>query len=56
MVPPQCHTLYSQFLELLQPFGLDPTTFWGDGIRVSLEVMILEAEKLAPVQMPAAVE
>ena len=42
--------------ELLQPFGLDPTeeTFWADGIRVSLEAMISEAEKLAPIQMPAA--
>jgi oligoendopeptidase F len=41
--------------ELLQPFGLDPTeeTFWADGIRVSLEAMISEAEKLAPIQMPA---
>jgi oligoendopeptidase F len=41
--------------ELLQPFGLDPTeeTFWGDGIRVSLEAMISEAEKLAPIQMRA---
>jgi oligoendopeptidase F len=41
--------------ELLQPFGLDPTeeTFWGDGIRVSLETMISEAEKLAAIQMPA---
>ncbi len=44
--------------ELLAPFGLDPTeeTFWGEGIRVSLEAMISEAEKLAPVQMPADVE
>jgi len=44
--------------ELLQPFGLDATeeTFWGDGIRVSLDAMISEAEKLALVQMPAAVE
>jgi oligoendopeptidase F len=41
--------------EILQPFGLDPTeeTFWGDGIRVSLEAMISEAEKLATIQMPA---
>ncbi len=41
--------------ELLQPFGLDPTeeTFWGEGIRVSLEAMIAEAEKLAPMQMHA---
>jgi hypothetical protein len=43
--------------ELLQPFGLDPTdeTFWGDGIHVSLEAMITEAEKLASVQMPTDV-
>jgi oligoendopeptidase F len=41
--------------ELLQPFGLDPTeeSFWGDGIRVSLEAMISEVEKLASMQMPA---
>ncbi len=41
--------------ELLQPFGLDPTdeTFWADGIRVSLEAMISEAEKRAPLQTPA---
>jgi len=41
--------------ELLQPFGLDPTdeTFWADGIRVSLEAMISEAEQRAPSQMPA---
>ena len=40
--------------ELLEPFGLNPTdeTFWAEGIRVSLEAMIAEAEKLAPVQMP----
>jgi oligoendopeptidase F len=45
-------------LELLQPFGLDPTeeTFWGDGIRVSLEAMISEAEELALIQMTADVE
>jgi oligoendopeptidase F len=38
--------------ELLQPFGLDPTaeTFWADGIRVSLEAMITEAEKLASIR------
>ncbi len=44
--------------ELLQPFGLNPTeeTFWGDGIRVSLEAMISEAEKLASIQMPADLE
>ena len=36
-------------VELLEPFGLNPTdeTFWTDGIRVSLEAMIAEAEKLA---------
>jgi oligoendopeptidase F len=41
--------------ELLQPFGLDPTdeTFWADGIRVSLEAMISEAEKLALIQQSA---
>ncbi len=60
---PQFEPLYLDLLrsgatknvfELLQPFGLDPTdeTFWGDGIRVSLEAMISEAEKRAPVQMP----
>jgi oligoendopeptidase F len=40
--------------ELLQPFGLDPTdeTFWGDGIHVSLEAMITEAEKLASKCLP----
>jgi oligoendopeptidase F len=44
--------------ELLQPFGLNPTeeTFWGEGIRVSLEAMISEVEKLAPLQMPADVK
>jgi oligoendopeptidase F len=44
--------------EFLEPFGLDPTevSFWGDGIRVSLEAMISEAEKLASVQMPTGVE
>lgn len=44
--------------ELLQPFGLNPTeeTFWGEGIRVSLEAMISEAEQLAAIQMPADVE
>lgn len=38
-------------VELLQPFGLNPTeeTFWAEGIRVSLGAMIEEAEKLAPV-------
>jgi oligoendopeptidase F len=41
--------------ELLQPFGLDPTqeSFWADGIRVSLETMITEAEKLAAIVAPA---
>ncbi len=44
--------------ELLQPFGLDPTeeNFWGEGIRMSLETMISEAEKLVPIQMPADVQ
>jgi oligoendopeptidase F len=39
-------------IELLQPFGLNPTeeTFWAEGIRVSLEAMITEAEKLAVIQ------
>jgi len=39
-------------IELLEPFGLDPTkeTFWSEGIRISLEVLIAEAEKLAPSQ------
>jgi oligoendopeptidase F len=38
--------------ELLQPFGLNPTdeTFWEAGIRVSLEAMIQEAEKLVSLQ------
>ncbi len=37
--------------ELLAPFGLNPAdeTFWAEGIRVSLEAMIAEAESLAPV-------
>ena len=37
-------------VEFLQPFGLNPAeeTFWTEGIRVSLETMITEAEKLAP--------
>lgn len=36
-------------VELLQPFGLDPTdkNFWIDGIRVGLGAMIEEAEKLS---------
>ncbi len=36
-------------VELLAPFGLDPTRtdFWENGIRVSLETMIIEAERLA---------
>ena len=44
--------------ELLQPFGLDPTKedFWGDGIRVSLESMIMEAERLALLQLPVDAE
>ena len=35
--------------ELLAPFGLNPTqeTFWAEGVRVSLEAMIGEAEGLA---------
>jgi oligoendopeptidase F len=35
--------------ELLAPFGLEPTeeTFWAEGVRVSLEAMIAEAEGLA---------
>ncbi len=35
--------------ELLAPFGLNPTqeTFWAEGVRVSLEAMIVEAEGLA---------
>jgi oligoendopeptidase F len=39
-------------VELLEPFGLNPMqeTFWTEGIRVSLEAMIAEAERLAPVQ------
>jgi len=38
--------------ELLEPFGIDPTDekFWADGIRLSLEEMITEAEGLAAVQ------
>ena len=61
---PQFEPLYLDLLrsgatksvfELLQPFGLDPTdeSFWADGIRVSLEAMISEAEQRAPLQMPA---
>ncbi len=36
-------------IELLKPFGLDPTTdtFWANGINVSLGVMVEEAEKLS---------
>jgi oligoendopeptidase F len=36
-------------VEFLQPFGLNPEeeTFWAEGIRVSLEAMIAQAEKLA---------
>ena len=35
--------------ELLAPFGLNPIqeTFWAEGVRVSLEAMIVEAEGLA---------
>jgi oligoendopeptidase F len=57
---PQFEPLYLDLLrsgatkdvvELLQPFGLNPTEeiFWAEGIRVSLEAMITEAEELAPV-------
>jgi oligoendopeptidase F len=37
-------------VEFLQPFGINPAeeTFWTEGIRVSLETMIAEAEKLTP--------
>ena len=36
-------------VELLEPFGLDPTDekFWSDGIRISLGVMVEEAEELS---------
>lgn len=36
-------------IELLKPFGLDPTsdTFWVDGINVSLGKMVAEAEELS---------
>lgn len=36
-------------VELLKPFGLDPTStsFWNDGIDVSLGVLVESAEKLA---------
>lgn len=36
-------------VELLEPFGINATdkTFWADGIRLSLETMIAEAEGLA---------
>jgi oligoendopeptidase F len=36
-------------VQLLAPFELDPTKkdFWGNGIRVSLEAMVQEAEALA---------
>ncbi len=42
-------------VELVAPFGLDPTkdTFWTDGIRVSLEALIEEAERLADAPNPA---
>ena len=37
-------------VEFLQPFGLNPAegSFWAEGIRGSLETMIVEAENLAP--------
>jgi len=36
-------------VELLEPFGLDPTDekFWADGIRMSFGAMVEEAEKLS---------
>ncbi len=36
-------------VEFLEPFGLNPAdeTFWAEGIRVSLETMIAEAEELS---------
>ena len=39
-------------VELLEPFGLDPTkeSFWADGITGSLGTMIDEAERLAAIQ------
>jgi oligoendopeptidase F len=39
-------------VELLEPFGLNPAaeSFWAEGIRVSLEATIAEAEKLARVR------
>lgn len=39
-------------VELLEPFGINATdeTFWAEGIRLSLEAMIAEAEGLASVQ------
>jgi oligoendopeptidase F len=42
-------------VELLEPFGLDPAeeSFWAEGIRVSLEAAIGEAEQLARVRLPA---
>ena len=38
-------------VEFLQPFGINPAeaTFWTEGIRVSLDTLIAEAEKLAPI-------
>jgi oligoendopeptidase F len=44
--------------ELLEPFGLNPTdeTFWAEGIRISLETMIDEAEKLALIHAPAGAQ
>jgi oligoendopeptidase F len=37
-------------VELLKPFNLDPVNpaFWADGLRVSLQAMIEQAEALAP--------
>ncbi len=36
-------------VELLKPFGLNPTDpgFWAEGIKISMEAMVDEAEKLA---------
>jgi oligoendopeptidase F len=36
-------------VELLEPFGINATdkTFWAEGIRLSLEAMIVEAEELS---------
>ena len=42
-------------VQLIAPFGLDPTkeTFWSDGIHVSLEALIEEAERLVDATNPA---